>query len=132
MALMGTAVSPLARGQLAMAQEEKGITVRVLLYSGKPDPTYVLGDGALIGQVKSMIARAEADPRRPGWRVGEDAAGRGHPKRAHREVDSGADEEGTMSRSLQTDGDRQVEERPPEDQADQDSFRAPISLSDNA
>lgn len=56
---MGTALLPLALGQLAMAQEEKGITVRVLLYSGKPDPTYVLGDGALIGQVKSMIARAE-------------------------------------------------------------------------
>jgi hypothetical protein len=57
--LSGTFFSAGAHGQLAMAQEGKGITVRVLLYSGKPDPSYVLEEGVLTSEIKAMIARAE-------------------------------------------------------------------------
>lgn len=43
---------------LALAQE-KGITVRVLLYSGRPDPTYELADSQVIEKVKAMVAEAK-------------------------------------------------------------------------
>jgi hypothetical protein len=43
----------------AVAAEEKGITVRVLLFSGRPDPTYVLDDTQLIEKLKVDIAGAK-------------------------------------------------------------------------
>ena len=43
---------------VALAQE-KGITVRVLLFSGRPDPTYVLSDSQLIEKLKAELAEAK-------------------------------------------------------------------------
>lgn len=46
-------------GGAVAAQEAKGITVRVLLFSGRPDPVYELADDQLIEKVKARIARAK-------------------------------------------------------------------------
>ncbi len=46
-------------GGAAAAQEAKGITVRVLLFSGRPDPVYELADDQLVEKVKANIARAK-------------------------------------------------------------------------
>jgi hypothetical protein len=43
---------------VAFAQE-KGITVRVLLYSGRPDPTYMLEDSQMIGKLKKLVSGAK-------------------------------------------------------------------------
>ena len=43
---------------VALAQE-KGITVRVLLFSGRPDPTYVLSDSQLIEKLKAELVEAK-------------------------------------------------------------------------
>ncbi len=42
----------------ALAQE-KGITVRVLLYSGRPDPAYELTDGQLVEKLKASVGEAK-------------------------------------------------------------------------
>lgn len=58
--LLMVACAPFAgRGDVVMATDEKGITVTVLLYSGRPDPTYDLDNEALITQIKASIAAAE-------------------------------------------------------------------------
>jgi hypothetical protein len=46
-------------GGAIMAAEEKNVTVTVMLYSGRPDPTFVLDDEQLITRIKSAIAGAE-------------------------------------------------------------------------
>jgi hypothetical protein len=43
---------------IAGAQEGNAISVQVLLYSGRPDPTYVLEDVVLIDQVRSLVTAA--------------------------------------------------------------------------
>jgi len=48
----------LCSDDIALAQE-KGITVRVLLFSGRPDPTYELGDSQVIERLKAVVAGAK-------------------------------------------------------------------------
>lgn len=45
-------------GDIALA-EEKAITVRVLLYSGRPDPMYELVDAQVIEKVKTWVTEAK-------------------------------------------------------------------------
>lgn len=45
-------------GDIALA-EEKAITVRVLLYSGRPDPMYELVDPQVIEKVKASVTEAK-------------------------------------------------------------------------
>lgn len=48
----------LRSNDIALAQE-KGIAVRVLLFSGRPDPTYMLEDAQMVAQLKANIAEAK-------------------------------------------------------------------------
>jgi len=43
----------------AGAAEEQGITVRVLLFSGREDPSYVIDDPQMIGQMKARLGEAK-------------------------------------------------------------------------
>lgn len=43
----------------AGAADKQGITVRVLLYSGREDPTYVIDDPQMIGQMKARLGDAK-------------------------------------------------------------------------
>lgn len=54
--VLGTAV--ISGGAIAEAKD-KAIKVRVLLYSGKPDPTYELTDPQMIGKLKASIDGAK-------------------------------------------------------------------------
>ncbi len=40
----------------------RGITVQVLLYSGRPDPLFAITDPARIAQVQQLFAQAKPDP----------------------------------------------------------------------
>jgi hypothetical protein len=53
------AVSGSANGSPAGAS---GLTVQVLLYSGRPDPVFAITDAARIAQIQQLLAQAKPDP----------------------------------------------------------------------
>lgn len=47
------------QGTDTAAAAQKGITVRVLLFSGRPDPVYVLEDQQMIDKIKNALVEAK-------------------------------------------------------------------------
>lgn len=59
-ATMAIAVTCLCAGKTVWAAES-GIKVRVFLFSGRPDPVFMLDDKSLINNVKKGLSEAKAD-----------------------------------------------------------------------